>query len=233
MFDHAAFTDGNIDQATVDQTNRIVDHVRSLLVDEIAARGDTLGYTVAAYANSYAQSHIRRALEFIDGGMEAWEGDHLLVTATCARSMLESVACFQDFCRRLTALLDEGDPIKALTFITGQAFATKLTHLHDKDRSNVATNIMTQLDKLEKAAPGLRAIYDQLSELVHPNGLGVAAHFARLDTETGITHFRFPEERRQGNLVRLLGAAYFLGKMIQDINALTARIEEFIRTEAE
>jgi hypothetical protein len=231
MFDHAAFTDGNIDRETVDNANAIVDRVRSLLVDHLSTRGPTLGYTVDAYANSYFQAHIRRALEFLDGGMEELSTGRAFIAATCARSILESVACFHDFCGRLTLILDEDDTPKALNFITGQAFATKLTDLHDEDRSNVATNIMTQLDRLTKTVPGLREVYDQLSEITHPNGLGTVGYFTELDPEIGVTHFRRPTDRQQNNLVRLLGSAHFLGQMVQDMNALSARIAALIRAE--
>ncbi|QIP05984.1 hypothetical protein [Bradyrhizobium symbiodeficiens] len=228
LFDHATFTDGNIDRETIDSANAIVDHVRSLLVDQIDTRGPTLGYTVAAYANSYFQAHMRRALEFLDGGMEELENGRALITAACARSILESVACFHDFCRRLTLILDEGDTVKALNFITGQAFATKLTQLHDQDRSNVATNIVTQLDRLNKTVPGLREVYDQLSEVTHPNGLGAAAHFVHLDANTGVACFG-PSDRHQANMVRLLGVAHFLGQMVQDMRALSERMIAYIQ----
>jgi hypothetical protein len=229
-FDHTAFTDGNIDRDTVDSANAIVYHARSLLVAQIDTRGPTLGYTVAAYANSYFQAHMRRALEFLDGGLDELNNGRALVTATCARSVLESIACFHDFCRRLSLILDEGDTFKTLTFITGQAFATRLTPLHDEDRSNVATNIMTQLDKLNKSTPGLREVYDHLSEVVHPNGLGAAAYFVQLDPDTGIARFG-PTDRQQGNLVRLLGVAHFLDQMIQDMRTLSVRILAHIRDE--
>ncbi|MGM5002932.1 hypothetical protein AB8A05_29685 [Tardiphaga sp. 538_B7_N1_4] len=202
MFDYTAFTDGNINPEIVDKTNAIVEKVRSLMVDQLDTRGPTLGYTVAAYTRSYFQAHMRRALEFLDGGMAAHKAGQALVAATCARSILESVACFHDFCRRLTLVLDEDNSHSALAFITGQAFATKLTHLHEDDRSNVATNIMTQIDRLDKAQPGLRAVYDQLSEVTHPNGLGAVVHFTDLDPTVGMMRFG-PSNRQQANLVRL------------------------------
>src|SRR4051794_25752478 len=131
LFDHVAFTDGTVDRETVDETNAIVDRMRSLLVDQLATRGPTLGFTVAAYASSYFHAHVRRALEFLDGGVVALDEGRGLVATTCARSVLESVVCVHDFCRRLADLLDEGDLSKALNFMTGQSFATKLKHLHD------------------------------------------------------------------------------------------------------
>ncbi|WP_354069605.1 hypothetical protein [Bradyrhizobium sp. LB5.2] len=228
MFDHSAFTDGNIDPKLVDHANTIVDRARSALVDKLSTRGPTASHTLAAYAIAYFQAHMRRALEFLDGGMEEMSNGRALVATTCARSVLESVACFHDFCRRLTLLLDEGDMVKALTFIVGQAFATKMSRLHDQDLNNVATNVVSQVDRLDKLAPGVREVYNQLSETTHPNGIGAVGYFVHVDHEAGIAHFQ-PADRHQINLVRLLGVANFLEQMLGDMRALATRIDAIIR----
>lgn len=113
---------------------------------------------------------------------------------------------------------------------SGQALATKLTHLHEEDLSNVATNIMTQLDRLNKTVAGLREVYDHLSETTHPNGLGAVGYFVHLDPNIGVAYFG-PTDRQQSNMVRLLGVAHFLGQMVRDMTALSVRITASIREE--
>jgi hypothetical protein len=231
LFNHAMFKDGNVDNASVDETNIVVDRIRSLLVDRIETRDPTLGVSVAAYAGSYFQSHMRRALEFLDGGVAAYQNGQALVAATCARSVLESVVAVHDFSRRLIEILDEGDMPKALKFITGQAFATKLKHLHDEDGSNIATNILTQIKKLAKEFPELPVIYDQISELTHPNGLGAVGYFSDLDSDDGVIRFSNPTEKHQAQIVRLLGVALFLTRMDHDIRTVAAKLGAIIQTE--
>ena len=52
-----------------------------------------------------------------------------------------------------------------------------------------ATNILTLIDSLDKAIPGVRETYDSLSEVAHPNYSGVLGLYSQTDRKNFRTHF--------------------------------------------
>lgn len=59
-------------------------------------------------------------------------------------------------------------------------------------------NIMTQIDKADKTVSGLRANYDRLSELTHPNYMGTSFMFSQIDRNKILTNFsRYPRNKNK------------------------------------
>lgn len=52
-----------------------------------------------------------------------------------------------------------------------------------------ATNILTEITRLDKRMGGVSAHYEMLSELCHPNYLGHVGLFSKLDTSSGTVTF--------------------------------------------
>lgn len=52
-----------------------------------------------------------------------------------------------------------------------------------------ALQVLTMLDKADKAFRGMRSTYDQLSEYAHPNWSGVSYIFSRIDHDEFATYF--------------------------------------------
>jgi hypothetical protein len=52
-----------------------------------------------------------------------------------------------------------------------------------------ALQIMTCIDRMDKKVPGGRANYDILSEIAHPNWLGVFGMYSKRDEAQFITYF--------------------------------------------
>jgi hypothetical protein len=154
------------------------------------ARSGHLEFIIYGNAKSYLQSHIRRALMFLDGGAHAMEAGYGLITLACARSLYESAACIHDFCKRLCEMLDKDEVVSAAQFIQERTFSTRfeVEQINDGQFNYTAVNILKQIDALGKVVPGARRSYDQLSETVHPNAYGAHAYF-ETGRETGIATF--------------------------------------------
>src|SRR5208283_61142 len=107
-----------------------------------------------------------------------------IVTALCARSLLEDAAVIWQFLEKLYTLIDQGDFDEIHRFLFSRALATRNPNEIKKlGKEHAATNIFTYIDKMVELNAGYRTTYDELSEVVHPNSLGVLYHFATFDDD--------------------------------------------------
>jgi hypothetical protein len=131
---------------------------------------------------------------FIEGGNEAYLSGRDLVSIICARAIFETVACVFDFCERLYDHLNGNDFEKTAQFVLERLLAVRSKEfLEDPDEFDfTATNVLTQIDRFSKQLPGIRARYDLLSEITHPNSLGAVLYFSeeeQIDEYRSITRF--------------------------------------------
>jgi hypothetical protein len=126
----------------------------------------------------YTQAQIRRGLSLIQGGIDAVNDGHTLVGALCARAVLEDAALLWCFNRDVEPLLDKRDTLGLDALVYPRALATrdpKEIKRHGEELR--ARNILTAIDKITLSHPNVRLAYDELSEVCHPNSLGVLWHF--------------------------------------------------------
>jgi hypothetical protein len=112
------------------------------------------------------------------GAYEIQEG-RPLVAALCSRALLEDAALLWGFNRQMLPFLKarDADGIDALVF--PKVFASRRPKdIEEHGEEIKARNILTSIDKMTVDHPNIRRIYDDLSEVCHPNSLGVFSHFA-------------------------------------------------------
>lgn len=189
MFDKDRLPVDNPFRAEIDDVNEAIRDVRLLLSDEIKV-GERLDLHVYGMALCFFQSHLRRALMFLDGGSLAMEAGFGLVTLSCARSLYESAACIHDFSKQICEMMDNDDVVAAARFAHQRTFATRVEAktMRSADFDYTAVNILKQIDALEKIVPNARRSYDLLSEAVHPNAQGAHAYF-QTSQENGLAIF--------------------------------------------
>ncbi|MEX0805724.1 MAG: hypothetical protein WD688_20760 [Candidatus Binatia bacterium] len=98
---------------------------------------------------------------------------------------------------------------------------TDITNMH-------ATNVLTQIDLLDKKYKGLREWYDRLSEVAHPNYQGLLAAYETIDYSTYTVTFGITEQAREFGLhvaVPALCASLLI--TIDDYNALETSFRKF------
>ena len=165
----------------VDEVNRGIDQLRARKVPRIKFESPSHLEFCAHWIEIYLQTFIRRGLSLIDGGVAEIKAGRTLVAAFCARALLEDSALLSSFIRRADALLDSGNTIELDNYIFSKALASKLpNHIQRWGEEYKATNILTAIDKVAVEHPNIRPMYDELSDVCHPNTHGVLWHFADL-----------------------------------------------------
>jgi hypothetical protein len=136
----------------------------------------------------FLQAHIRRGLSLLESGMREVRAKQPLATALCARALLEDAALVWGFNRELLPLLEAKNTNGVDALVFPKVFATRLPNMLEADGEEFrARNILTALDKMTLEHPNIRPVYDELSEVCHPNSLGVLWHFTDItDGKTAV-----------------------------------------------
>jgi hypothetical protein len=133
------------------------------------------------WVSIFLQAHIRRGLSLLTSGAREIKNGRPLVAAFCSRGLLEDAAVLWGFNREMLPLLEKRDVDRIDALVFPKVFASRrpkdIEELGDEVR---ARNILTAIDKMTVDHPNVRAIYDELSEVCHPNSLGVFSHFTDL-----------------------------------------------------
>lgn len=136
------------------------------------------------WVSIFLQAHIRRGLSLLESGAREIKNGRPLVAALCSRALLEDAAVLWGFNREMLPLLEARnvDGIDALVF--PKVFASRRPKdIKEHGEEFRARNILTAIDKMNVDHPNIRAVYDELSEVCHPNSLGVFSHFADISDD--------------------------------------------------
>ena len=82
MFEKSAIPPDNPMIDDIDQINRSIARVRSLLKDEVTIDSQEDFPMIQSQVEIFQQAHLRRALEFLDGAKHALDGGHALLAIT-------------------------------------------------------------------------------------------------------------------------------------------------------
>jgi hypothetical protein len=209
----------------IDAINQSINRVRSALKDNVEMDPLDDVSMVRGQAEIFFQSHLRRALAFLDGGKHALDAGYGLLALTAIRCLYESAACIHDFCNHVIKLVDAGNVPDAVRLAhqrsLAQRFEVKAENTDDYDYT--AVNILKQIDALNKVVPQARRDYDQLSEFVHPNAHGSVLYFIQTGPDD-IVNFSAPVDERTPILGLFLGGASLFGLVESDLWRFTSSI---------
>jgi hypothetical protein len=133
------------------------------------------------WVSIFLQGHIRRGLSLLESGAREIKQGRPLVAALCSRALLEDAAVLWGFNRQMLPLLEARNVAGIDTLVFPKVFASRRPKDIEEFGEEVrARNILTAIDKMNADHPNIRAVYDELSEVCHPNSLGVFSHFADL-----------------------------------------------------
>lgn len=104
----------------------------------------------------------------------------LLVPATfMVRSCFEILAILERFQDQTERVLEDDDTVAFNLFLNAATFGSRKA-----DAKVQAVNVLTHLRSMDKKKPGIIALYEDLSEIVHPNYGGVVGAYAQFNHET-------------------------------------------------
>ena len=159
--------------------NTAVVRLRSRKADVISYDEPTHMGFCCRWVAIFLQAHIRRGLSLLESGVQEIANNRPLVAALCARALLEDAALLWGFNRQMLPLLEANDLDAIDALIFPRVFASRLPdHIEQLGEEMRARNILTAIDKMTISHPNVRHVYDQLSDVCHPNSLGVFSHFA-------------------------------------------------------
>lgn len=115
--------------------------------------------------------------------MAGWNARNYLAGMLCARALLETIAVGVDLINQLHRLTDNGNFDEIEKLVANRSVSTRLQHLIALDPNAEATSVLTTIQKLDKAIPGLWENYEFLSEWCHPNAFGGTMLFSEIDHE--------------------------------------------------
>ena len=126
-----------------------------------------------------------RTQDLLAQSLILYDSGHLLGARILLRSAFETVAILI-YLNQLTRKVLAG----TLNF---HEFSNKTSTLvlgsRDGSTSHTAINIITVIEKCEKRYPGIKSLYDALSESAHPNHEGTSIGYSVIDKEKFITTF--------------------------------------------
>ena len=209
---------------TIDSINATLKRLRSRKVGLIVP-GHGREWT-KDWIHIYLQGHIRRTLSLIESGIVEIRNGRPLVAALCARAIFEEAAVVWEFITRVNEFLDKDDDDATEEFVITRTLATRVPHvLKEHGAQFKAVSILTILERFYKLNPGYQAIYDDLSEVVHPNSTGVFHHFAEQRDE--YVEFHDGEKLRDTALSALVQATYIFCADEPYIEKLEHRIRNY------
>jgi hypothetical protein len=212
----------------VDAVNEGVKRLRKRKQERINTDEATQFEFVGRWVDTYLQAHIRRALSLIDGGLAELKTGRTIVAALCARALLEDAASVWSFIKRINELLDEGDNNKTEDFVFSRALASRLPKVIERwGEEYKATNMLTLMDRMAKEHPNVRPMYDELSDVCHPNSHGVLWHFA--EYKSGVMTFDDGAKMADNALGSLIFAALMFVGGEPDISRLEMKLDILCR----
>ena len=179
-------------------------YLRGYLVPEVSGEDAIRTPKVAWKAKVLYQCLVRRVLDAADGTVLGWNADNLLTAITMARSLVETAAALFDLSENLSKAVSRGSLDEADAILMARMFAWKKAPGVAEDIP-ASTNVLTLIDRLDDwlrkrgaSAAIIRAFYEDVSEFVHPNNLGIAQIYTDNDDAKRSVSFRPTEQTRTG-----------------------------------
>ena len=173
MFDPVQIPEHVCSRERVLKLNQMLDRLAARRVSRIVMPERESRFRVSNMVRTYCQAHLRRCLVLVDSAHGLFFAENGLASLIVIRSLYETVANFLDYERRLQTLLGEGDLQKIHDFVHARTYATRLKRMIDFTGSPdvQATNILTQIDRMNEIRSTVREEYDLLCEHAHQTAL--------------------------------------------------------------
>ncbi|MDR3590459.1 MAG: hypothetical protein P4N41_12470 [Negativicutes bacterium] len=128
-------------------------------------------------ADGLVYAALARLIDLGHIAVELWGRESFAAAFLVGRAMMETTACLHSFAEGLKSRMDSGCKYEELDeFIMRHCFGSRtMSHFPQ------AFSVLTHIDRLDKLIPGFRCIYDQLSEVCHPNYPGNLGAYSDVD----------------------------------------------------
>ena len=159
--------------ASVEKLREAVEIVRDSLLTEVTIATDPIAPKAVFKLLVFRESLSWRIYEIANSAVEALDRGELLSSMILCRSLQETVALNFHLLREVEKCANAGD----VSTLDASAMQMLLGS-REIDARYQSLNILTAVDRLDRAFPSYRNLYNGLSEYCHPNFAGVANCFA-------------------------------------------------------
>lgn len=187
MFNRDALTNCDWIPEQIDALEDCISQLDDQVMDQLVVPNAETGFRVPNMMRAQSQSFIIRELELANSIVSLANQQNWLSIVIVCRALIETIASYTHFTKRLASLVESGDVQAIHDFSHSVSFGTRLTHLADQveDMNVIVTNILTQVDAvLDLNGNGIRENYNHLSEYCHPNTFGTFSFFGQHDNDT-------------------------------------------------
>jgi hypothetical protein len=148
----------------------------------LVSRTDPAQVSIKA-KTSYKALQIREALlyratDLADASCVLFDMQNFVPAACTTRAFQETIAMLFYINRKIKKTIDDKD-ILALDDTLMRALVSSKNDADTRD----PINILTMIDRVEKEIEGFRDVYDNLSELSHPNWAGTLGIYTKIDRD--------------------------------------------------
>ena len=199
------------DWARIEPFNEVLERLKKRKLTAIKPEGDAARSKVVWKIIGFEQVILYRIVMLADGCADAWNAHNPLASVLCARAVIEATAIALDFEEQLARFCNQRDFDAIDNLVMNRTFSTRLKHWLEGDAGVESINVLTIINKLDKKIRGVRAHYDGLSEICHPNYLGHYAFFGSLDTARATLHLSDRDVLIRKLLVTFLVGSWLLG----------------------
>ncbi|GEM_PF-4793456 len=224
MFQKKSFENIDIEWEEVQELNNSIVELEAYKEEKILVEGNLSKSKIAWKIATLRQAYIWRLHELAKSCAINWSNGHYVSSLILARSVIETGLMLCDFDKNI----QKGLIRKNFSFLDQEVMKkTFSTRMEEFDFAGkfFATSILTMLDKKEKELPGIKHVYDNLSEFAHPNYLGSSMNYADLDVKTGTTTYS-NEKYLTGKFLSILCAFSLVDLSINTIDRLANNIGE-------
>jgi hypothetical protein len=165
-------------QKFLDESKLYVKGLRMSLVSRTDPAQVSLKAKTPYKALQIREALLYRAADLADASCVLVDTQNLISAACTTRAFQETLAMLFYVNRKVKKTIEDQD-ISALD----ETLMKALTGSKNNPDMRDPINIMTMVDRVEKEIPGFRDVYDNLSELSHPNWAGTLGTYTKINKE--------------------------------------------------
>lgn len=166
------------DEKRLSLARELATNITESLPKEVDARAFTLESKLPFKATSLREVLIHRIAELASIAVDLYQRDKLVAAFVITRAVIETVAMIYWLHEKVTEFLSSKDIQKLDEFLMRAMLGSR-----DGTTSLESYNVLTAVDRVDKAFPDFRQMYDRLCEFTHPNWSGLLGSYGKTDRE--------------------------------------------------
>lgn len=169
--------------------NSAIADLDSWRVGELQVTGIFASSKLAWKHFMFAQSLNYRMVHLVDSICLGWNERRFMGPVLASRAIIETAAILSRLLQKTQSSLESRNAQELDEFLNRFTFQTRDREMLQRNPDLAATNILTEIARLDKRMGGVSAHYERLSELCHPNYSGHVGLFSKLDRSSGTVTF--------------------------------------------